>query len=69
MENRKTLKEAWKNLPAYKKTWIIIVAVVVAVGTISSVIYTIHISNQMSKEADRALMEAQKAMTEFQKNM
>ena len=75
MANHETAKEAWEKLPAYKKTWIKIVAVVVAIGLILGAISIIQVCNQMSEEAkaqqaaEKALMEARKAMREAHKGL
>ena len=68
MAMNETLKEAWENLPNYKKNWIKIVAVVVAIGLILSTISIIQTCKQQA-EADKAAQEAQKLVEQQLKLM
>ena len=68
MSKNETLKEAWENLPNYKKNWIKIVAVAVAIGLILGTISIIQTCKQQA-EVDKAFQEAQKLVEQHQKLM
>ena len=60
MAKEETLKEAWEKLPAWKKTWFKIVAIIVVLGLISSCVLIIKEQNAINdaeKEAKKVLEE------------
>ena len=67
MAKEETLKEAWEKLPAWKKTWFKIVAIIAVLGLISSCVLFIQQQNAMNdaeKEANKMLKEANKMLEE-----
>ena len=67
MAKEETLKEAWEKLPAWKKTWFKILAIIFVLGLISSFVLFIPQYNAMNdaeKEANKILEEANKILEE-----
>ena len=61
MAKEETLKEAWEKLPAWKKTWFKILAIIFVLGLISSFVLFIPQYNAMNdaeKEANKLLENA-----------
>ena len=60
MAKEETLKEAWEKLPAWKKTWFKIVAIMFVLALISSCgscVQAIQQQNAMEKEVNKILEE------------
>ena len=60
MAKEETLKEAWEKLPAWKKTWFKILAIIVVLGSIFCCVLSIQEVNAMNdaeKEANKLLEE------------
>ena len=59
MAKEETLKEAWEKLPAWKKTWFKIIAVITAIGVITAIISGIFIVNEFNKLDDTLKQQEQ----------
>ena len=67
MAKEETLKEAWEKLPAWKKTWFKILAIICVSGLISNFVLAIPLYNAMNdaeKEANKLWEEANKMLEE-----
>ena len=62
MAKKETLQEAWENLPAWKKNWIIIVALIVAAG----LVFTSIQSCNVEKEHEKFMREGETQLKELE---